>query len=141
MAPVVDNSIYFLFQEDSYPGTYEWPGEQPEAVENRMFMMTVPKSVFVGIEENEGALDFEVSELYPNPASTSLNFVVRLQENSKVHLALLNMMGQSVIHLDKGNMNAGDHKLLLDISELSPGIYTCQVNVNGQSLSKKVIVQ
>ncbi|MEN8225309.1 MAG: T9SS type A sorting domain-containing protein [Bacteroidota bacterium] len=139
MTPLVDNTIYFLFQEDIYPGTFEWPGEQPEPVENSMIMMSVPKSVFVGIEENEAALNFDLSAPYPNPANSSVQFNINLETNAQVVVELLNTIGQTVSSVDFGVMN-GNRKLSIDISELQAGIYYCNVNVDGQRASRKLVV-
>jgi hypothetical protein len=141
MAPVVDNTIYFLFQEDIYPGTAEWPNEQPEAVENQMFMMSVPKSVFVGIEENETSLNFELSDIYPNPANSIAQFNVRLEDHAGVQLNLLNVVGQTVKTMNYGQLNAGDHKLRVEVSELPAGLYYCNVSVDGQSATRKLVIQ
>ncbi len=141
MAPVVDNTIYFLFQEDDAPGTFEWPNEQPEANENEMYMMTVPKSFFVGIEENEVALNFELSQPYPNPAATQAVLNVVLQENSHVMVNILNATGQSVYFSDMGNLRKGSHQLRLNVENLPAGIYHCSVNVDGQAASRKIMVR
>jgi len=141
MAPVVDNTIYFLFQEDSYPGTFEWPNEQPEAVENSMIMMSVPKSVFVGVEENEIMLNFELSQNFPNPARQSTQFNLRLDDNSNVTILVVNVVGQSVKQLSMGSMDAGSHRISLDVSDLTAGMYHCIVNVDGQIATRKLVVQ
>jgi len=142
MAPVIGgNTIYFLFQEDIYPGTSEWPSEQPEAVENQMFMMSVPKSVFVGIEENEASLNFELSDLYPNPASSMVQFNINLEEHASVQLNLLNVVGQTVKTMNYGQLNTGNHKLRVEVSELPVGLYYCTVSVDGQSATRKLVIQ
>ena len=140
MAPVVDNTIYFLFQEDPTPGTFEWPNEQPEAGENSMIMMTVPKSVFVGIEENEVSLNFELSQNFPNPARLNTQFNLRLDDMSNVTIHVVNVVGQSVKQLSMGSMDAGSHRITLDVSDLTAGIYYCNVNVDGQIATRKLVV-
>jgi hypothetical protein len=116
------NEVYYLFQEDIYPGTYEWPGEQPEAVENHMYFMTVPISEFVGIEENESSLDFELSDLYPNPANSTAHFRIKLENASGVEMNLVNVIGQSVKTVDYGLLTSGTHQLKIDVSDLPTGL-------------------
>ncbi|MCD4723898.1 MAG: T9SS type A sorting domain-containing protein, partial [Bacteroidales bacterium] len=141
MAPVVDNTIYFLFQEDSYPGTFEWPGEQSEPCENNMVMMSVPKSFFVGVEENGTVLNFELSQNFPNPARISTQFNLRLDDKSNVTIHVVNVVGQSVKQLNMGSMDAGSHRISLDVSDLTAGIYYCNVYVDGQIATRKLVVQ
>jgi hypothetical protein len=141
MAPIVDNDIYFLFQEDPFPGTYEWPNEQAEPSENNMYFMTIPKSVFVGIEENEAQLNFEISDPYPNPAYVNTMINLRLETHADVTVTMLNMVGQAVKTQHMGGMIAGDHRLTIDVSGLRSGLYYCNIQVDGQSASRKVVVQ
>lgn len=140
MPAMVGDMIYVLFQEDGTPGTYEWPNEQPEAEENEMLMMSIPKSVFVGIEENEASLNFELSALYPNPANSNVVFTLSLDENAAVQVELTNMIGQSVASLQQGIMTQGNHRINLDVNNISAGIYNLVVLVNGQSASRKLVV-
>ncbi|MDT8393524.1 MAG: T9SS type A sorting domain-containing protein [Bacteroidales bacterium] len=140
MSPVVDNTIYFLFQADGMPGTFEWPNEQAEAVENEMIMMSVPKSVFVGIDENENVLNFELSDLYPNPANSSVLFNVSLEGTANVQVQLTNMTGQKVQSIIMGNLSQGSHRINLDVSDMTAGIYNVVVIVDGQTAGRKLIV-
>ena len=135
-----DNTVYFLFQEDFAPGTFEWPNEQPEASENHMYMMSVPKSVFVGINENEQTLNSEMSDLYPNPANNSVNFSLIIENNASVAVHVMNSVGQIVLAENVGFMAAGTHRLGFDVSTLDAGIYYCTVNVDGQTTSRKLVV-
>lgn len=139
LIPTLDNTLHLVFQEDFEPGVAEWLNNH-SSHENRMFYMAVPKDGLIGIADQEEVRSFELSEIYPNPANTSLNFSVRLRDNSEVQLNLVNMMGQNVMQISKGRLSAGDHKMHINISDLDAGIYSCQVNVNGQARSKKVIV-
>jgi len=142
MAPVVDNTIWFLFQEDIYCGSVEWPEEQQaEPTENRMFMTSVPKSVFVGLDENVAKLNFEVSDIYPNPANTFIQFNVKLEEYAAVQVNIVNVVGQSVQTRDFGQLTSGNQNLRIEVSELPSGIYYCNVNVDGQSATRKIVIQ
>ncbi len=71
---------------------------------------------------------------YPNPASTSINVIAN--ENIET-ITLVNMIGQTVLSL--GNVNATDR--VINVSELSAGVYTLVINsVNGSS-SKRVVIK
>ena len=135
-----DNTIYILFQEDFSPGTYEWPGEQTAPSENKMYMMSIPKSVFVGISENEPTPGFEMSDLYPNPANKNVHFNLTTENNAAVTVNIMNNVGQVVLTENVGVMAAGNHRLSFDVTFLDAGIYYCTVNVDGQTTSRKLVV-
>ena len=139
MAHNTTNTLYFLFQEDFAAGSFEWPNEQAEATENKMYMMSVPKSVFVGIDENSLDLNFEISELYPNPTNSNVQFNISLESNSQVYVNLVNTIGQ-VVKTDRLDEMTGDQRISFDVSDLKAGIYYCNVTVDGQTISRKLVV-
>jgi len=140
LTPTLENTLHLVFQEDEYPGIAQWQ-EDHEAVENHMIYFEVPKSTFVGVEENEIALNFELSDIYPNPATTHAQFNIRLEDHAGVSVKLLNVIGQTVSTMEFGQLNAGNHKLSLDVSDITSGLYYCTVVVDGQSSTRKIVIQ
>ncbi|MCK5765281.1 MAG: hypothetical protein KAH26_04830, partial [Bacteroidales bacterium] len=58
-------------------GTKERAPRTRSSIKSRHFkkaLSLVPKSTFVGLEENKIALNFELSDIYPNPATTNAQF-------------------------------------------------------------------
>jgi len=141
MAPVIDNTVYFLFQEDNVPGTFEWPGEQPEANENNMVMMEVPKSVFVGLEEPVNSHAAFMSSLWPNPAATVSRFTVELETAGGVNVEVFNAGGQKVMQQDQGLLQAGKHTLTLDLKTLNSGLFFVRITAGSRQAGKRLIVQ
>ena len=141
MAPVIDNTVYFLFQEDNVPGTFEWPGEQPEANENNMVMMEVPKSVFVGLEEPVNSHAAFMSSLWPNPAATVSRFTVDLETAGGLNVEVFNAGGQKVMQQDQGLLQAGKHTLHLDLKTLNSGLYFVRITAGSRQAGKRLIIQ
>lgn len=76
-------------------------------------------------------------EVYPNPAENIVNIRVQDLQNPKGYeLRLLNSLGQIVKTLRMGSTQSS-----IDLNGLSNGVYFVQLNWNGGSLSKKLIVQ
>jgi hypothetical protein len=140
LTPTLGNTLHLVFQEDEYPGIKEWQNNH-EYVENHMYYFGVPKDVFVGVEENEIALNFELSQNFPNPARLSTQFNLRLNDKSNVTIHVVNVVGQSVKQLSMGSMDTGNHRITLDVSDLTAGIYYYSVNVDGQIATRKIVVQ
>jgi len=67
----------------------------------------------------------DVITVYPNPASNIINI------NKNVDINVFNYIGGMVI--SETNIN------VLDVSVLSPGIYTLQITYNNKLITKKII--
>lgn len=76
--------------------------------------------------------------IYPNPTDGITNVNFDLAQASKVTMTVFNMVGQKVIAEDFGQMQAGQHADVLNMSELDPGVYLLNFNVNGESMTKRI---
>lgn len=140
VSPAIDDVFHVVFQEDQYPGTFEWPNEQAQAVNNNIFHVAIPKSFFVGMEENQLVQSFELSEIYPNPANDRAFFKLTLEESSNVQISVVNTLGQKVISINKGVLPVGKNTLDINIDNLSLGVYNIVVEVDKQIDVRKFIV-
>jgi uncharacterized repeat protein (TIGR03803 family) len=77
-----------------------------------------------------------LTELYPNPASTTLNIVFGASSESTSRITVIDMLGNSVLEIQTASGNSGN-SLQLDVSSLSSGIYILKLsNSSGQWLRK-----
>jgi hypothetical protein len=127
-----------VFQEDFEPGIAEWLNNH-EVHDNNMFYISVPKSDLVGISEDDIKINFEVSELYPNPASNAVNLNINLENSSPVNISLINTIGQ-VVKADRLDEMTGKRRISFDVSDLKAGIYYCNITVDGATVSRKLVV-
>ena len=95
-----------------------------------------------GIDGEEVSLtkEFNLSQNYPNPfnPTTSINFV--LKNNGKVNLSVFNTKGEVVSVLANEQMSAGSQSFTFDASNFNSGVYFYQLNVNGITESKKMVL-
>jgi len=77
---------------------------------------------------------------YPNPfnPSTEIRFAVPVR--SQVGVVVYNLMGQRVFTLVDEIMNAGEHKVLFDASDLPSGVYLCRMNSGSFARTQKMIL-
>ncbi|MEA3477751.1 MAG: T9SS type A sorting domain-containing protein, partial [Bacteroidota bacterium] len=141
MSAVVGDLVHVVFQEDNIPGTFEWPGEQTQATENRIQHMSFPVSFFVGMEEPGEVQSFEISQIYPNPAISTTRFGLKLEERSNVSIDVINIMGQVIKKIELGTLNSGNHPVELNVSGMTSGIYYVSVTVDKQKITQKIVVQ
>lgn len=82
-----------------------------------------------------------VSTLYPNPTTGTVCFDVTLDRSANVSAEVSNVTGQVVVTHDYGIQTTGSHKLALNSSGLTSGVYFCTFTVGNQKETKKMVVR
>ncbi len=95
-------------------------------------------AIGVGIPQNN--ISVSSSALYPNPASNSTTLSIDLKSNSKVNIAIMNMVGQTV-KTSVAEGQAGANSINVDLSSLSKGVYLVNVKVDNTSSTKKLVIE
>lgn len=91
-----------------------------------------------GVKQVE--LNIESFVLYPNPAQNNAIIDVNLHYASKMDVAIINSVGQTVYSVSLLG-NEGSNKVNVDLSNLSSGLYFYQVKIaNGKAITKKFTV-
>lgn len=94
---------------------------------------TVDLTQYIGINE----LD-ETIAVYPNPAKNNVNILNESSKNIKA-INVVNALGQIVLHYEP---NHDENKHILQVSELTKGVYTLSFVFNDQSESySKLIIE
>ncbi len=96
----------------------------------------------VGTEEHHGnnitsQLDFQV---YPNPASHSVNIEFKLVKSEAVQINVFNLQGKLILSLAPNTYTSGQQSLQLNIDALSRGTYVLQVVAGEKISATKLIV-
>lgn len=91
----------------------------------------------VGIETTSSPESFS---LYPNPATNELTIEIDGIETKNATIRIISMLGQTVFEKTE-QANNGVLKDLLDVSQLSEGIYFVEVIAGEKRLVKKMVVQ
>ncbi|MFC1731235.1 T9SS type A sorting domain-containing protein [candidate division KSB1 bacterium] len=84
----------------------------------------------IGIEDNEYALVF----LYPNPANEYLYIDLRINENAQYEI--LDIINKTI---QNGLLN--ENKNIINVSDISPGMYIVNITYNNQIFSKKILIE
>jgi hypothetical protein len=140
MAGSVDDNIHVMYQYDAIPGTAL--DEDHAYIDNFENYVKWPVVNFTGIEEPNEALDAEsVSQNYPNPFSQISEVWVNLKHSAELSLDVIDIMGKKVFEVKAGKVAAGQHKMVIDASELTSGIYFYAVKAGDSRITKKMIVE
>lgn len=93
------------------------------------------------IEKEEGVPSlFILDQNYPNPfnPSTKINFSIPF--SGMVRLSIYNALGQAVETLVNESLDAGNYNVNFDASRLTSGLYLYQIQTNGYSQTKKMML-
>jgi hypothetical protein len=102
--------------------------------------MVAPTTTFVAIREN--ALNVNVEQVYPQPASEMAFVVYSLRESSASDLHLMDITGKVVKTIFTGEKQTpGRYKAELDLKDLSQGVYFARLTVGSEVRVSKIIKQ
>ena len=94
----------------------------------------------VSVKDIEPSLS-SISQNFPNPTNGMSQVNVNLKKAANVSLDVCNIMGQRVFEIPSAKLSEGNHILTINASNLSAGIYTYSVIVNGERSTRKMIVE
>ena len=95
-----------------------------------------------GIEPEDITIttDFELYQNYPNPFNPATEIKFALSDASTVKLKIYNSYGQLVKTLFDGEKKSGLHSVFFSADEFNSGIYFYQLDVNGETRNKKMVL-
>lgn len=80
------------------------------------------------------------ADVMPNPAVETANVVFELENAGSVDLMIIDLTGKIVYTMDEAEMAKGRHVLNVPVSNLAAGTYYYSIGVNGNRLTKKMVV-
>jgi Carbohydrate family 9 binding domain-like/Secretion system C-terminal sorting domain len=83
---------------------------------------------------------FKLMQNYPNPFNPTTTIEFSLLSSSDVRLELVNVLGQTVKVIARGNYTAGNHQVTLDASHLASGIYFYKLQAGSFADTKKLLL-
>ncbi len=72
-------------------------------------------------------------DVFPNPAHSAVNMEINLNVSGNVTLAILDITGRAVLTENKGKLDAGVHRFLINTNDFQDGIYIYRVIVNDET--------
>jgi uncharacterized repeat protein (TIGR03803 family) len=84
--------------------------------------------------------NFFVSQNEPNPFNATTKITYSLTQSADVGFNVCDVMGKKLLTMTYGNRTIGENTIILNANQFSPGIYFYTLIVNGQSVTKKMII-
>ncbi len=120
---VVNNNYLFIGTKGK--GVWKYPIENLVSVQN---------------PTNEKPDNYELFQNYPNPFNPTTTINYKLTKNIFVKLIIYDALGRKVKTLVNEYQNSGDHKVELDASNLSSGVYFYRLSTEDFTKTKKLIL-
>ena len=96
-------------------------------------------STVLGIEKNE--LPEMGMSLFPDPATDNANIHFTLMGNQQINILVCDLMGKTILEINRGELSAGEYSETLQLSSLSKGMYLVKVQGDKSSACKKLILE
>jgi hypothetical protein len=82
---------------------------------------------------------FEVM-VYPNPANDLLNLNFELQETETLSIACFDFTGKQILSIPASSFAVGNHRIPINISGLSDGLYHLRISSGNVNITRKIII-
>ncbi|NTW23128.1 MAG: T9SS type A sorting domain-containing protein [Lentimicrobium sp.] len=131
--------VHLIYQADTEPGL-AIRGDEDAPSENIYYHLSVDKGDIVKAG-SKPVPSFELSQNYPNPFTGESMVSLMLNKTSVVSLEVNDLLGRMVYQLPAAKMNSGVNTLTISADNLNPGVYTYSVIVNGERITRKMMVE
>jgi len=148
-----DDFVHFIFQMDPHPGTNvinSGTGNLHPNVENKILYAAIPVQDLMDSVLGQNTLNvtpivkeskvFVVSQNQPNPFSQSTNVVIYLRAGSDLTCTVSDATGKVVSNQAMGYKGSGNHKISIDGSGLTSGVYFYTLKTRDSEVTKKMQV-
>ena len=95
----------------------------------------------VGVDEIANANGIQLFQNIPNPANGNTTIRFEVLQARRVALEVRDLQGRLIQTIDRGQLPAGQHNVVLDTDALNAGIYTYTLVADGMRLTKKMVVR
>ena len=83
---------------------------------------------------------FSSTKTTPNPFNPVTKIRFDLPEDADVRLAVYDVLGREVAELVSGRVLSGFHEVIWDASDVSSGVYLCQLTTLNSVITNKMVV-
>ena len=105
------------------------------------YLRTLDKWTWTAAIDNDVVIldKFALKQNYPNPFNPTTVIPFILEKSSIVRLTIYDMLGREIETLLDNKMNPGNYKINFDATGLASGTYVYRLDVDGETVSKKML--
>ncbi len=124
-----NNKIYLMGGEDKCMMTYT-----NAVMQNFLYELDLKTSAI-----NESITQTYILDIFPNPGNNEINLFISNQSDLLAKIEIQDINGVAINTLMRKFSKEGEEVLTINIEDLKPGIYICQIQVKGKQTMKKFI--
>jgi hypothetical protein len=118
----------------------EFADEEGNPIDN-----VVLKSYSIGYSsgQNIGSIENDLSNdmfIFPNPAGNTVNIMYNIANDGFVKISMYNVLGEKIIDVVNKTVLKGFYNTEIDLSTISPGVYTFKMVSNDKNVNVKKLV-
>ncbi|MDP7025811.1 MAG: T9SS type A sorting domain-containing protein [Candidatus Marinimicrobia bacterium] len=138
--------VYFLNRNGVVDTTFSITPYDPDNPDDYTYIINLILDLRNEEASNDGDNDdlfpkhFFFHQNYPNPFNPVTKIRFDLPEDADVRLAVYDVLGRQVAELVSGRVVSGFHEVVWDASDVSSGIYLCQLTTNKSLFTNKMIL-
>lgn len=119
---------------------FKWAFYAGTSMGNNLYLddINIMDAAVTGIKNVESAVNLSI---YPNPSSGAVNILFNLNEKQNVSVHVVDMLGRVVETIPSQQYPSGKTTLTVGSKTYQAGIYFVNMNINGQQISKKIIIE
>ena len=106
--------------------------------------LAIYNSQTTSVERNENNAtllnDFHLAQNYPNPFNPSTQIIYSLGKDTRVEIAVYDILGHNVATLVNGYQMTGTHSIVWDASKVSAGVYFYTMKADNFAVTKKMLL-
>ena len=103
-----------------------------------LVILTADEATAIADEDQIVVREFILKQNYPNPFNPFTTIEFSLNQDARVVLSVYNVLGQKLLELANERFEAGTHRLQLDGSQLSSGLYFYELKAGQESRVMKM---
>ena len=129
-AVATNNNV--MFRWEFYAGT---------SLGNNLYLddINIVDAATTGIKNIEAEVGLTI---YPNPSSSNVNISFNLTEKQNVSVNVVDMLGRTVETIPTAQYASGETVLSIgNKTTYQAGVYFVNININGQQVSKKIVME
>jgi len=119
---------------------FKWVFTAGASVGNNIYLddINIVDAAAAGIKTIEAQVGLTI---YPNPSSSAVNVSFNLTEKQNVAVHVVDMLSRTVETIPATQYASGETILTIGNKTYQAGVYFINININGQQISKKIIME
>ena len=119
---------------------FKWVFTAGTTIGNNIYLddINIVDAAATGIKAIEAQVGLTV---YPNPSAGVVNVSFNLTEKQSVAVNVVDMLGRTVETIPAAQYASGETVLTIGNETYQAGVYFVNININGQQISKKIIME